>query len=92
MEIKEAKTFFQKFKGLMFQKDFNYILKIKCNGVHTFFMQENNDIILTDKNHKILYIYKNVKPNKIIMPKKNITYTYEVKSNTTNFKINNYME
>ena len=29
MKIKEAKTFFQKLKGLMFQKKVNYILKLK---------------------------------------------------------------
>ena len=96
MEIKNANTFFKKLKGLMFVKDFNYILKIKCNGIHTFFMKLNIDVILTDKNNKILYIYRNVKPNKIILPKKNVKFTYEmpvdfiknIKINET-FKINN---
>lgn len=78
MQIKEAKTFFQKLKGLMFQKNFNYILKFKANGIHTFFMKTNIDVVLTDKNNKILYIYKNLKPNKIILPKKNVKYTYEM--------------
>ena len=77
MEVKEAKTFFQKLKGLMFQDKINYILKFKTNGIHTFFMKCNIDVILTDKNNKILYIYKNLKPNKIILPKKGIKYTYE---------------
>ena len=61
MKVIEAKTFIQKLKGLMFQKDFNYILKFKTNGIHTFFMKTNIDVILTDKNHKILYIYKKFK-------------------------------
>ena len=81
MEIKEAKTFFQKLKGLMFQKKINYILKFKTNGIHTFFMKCNIDVILTDKNNKILYIYRNIKPNKIILPKKNVKYTYETPIN-----------
>ena len=38
MEVKEAKTFFQKLKGLMFQTKIDYILKFKTNGIHTFFM------------------------------------------------------
>ena len=75
MEVKEAKTFFQKLKGLMFQDKINYILKFKTNGIHTFFMKSNIDVILTDKNNKILYIYKNLKPNKIILSKKGIKYT-----------------
>ena len=87
MEVKEAKTFFQKLKGLMFQKDFDYILKFKANGIHTFFMKKNIDVILTDKNNKILYIYKNLKPNKIIMPKKGVTYTYETPVNSLKLKI-----
>lgn len=87
MEVKEAKTFFQKLKGLMFQKDFDYILKFKANGIHTFFMKKNIDVILTDKNNKILYLYKNLKPNKIIMPKKGVTYTYETPVNILKLKI-----
>lgn len=77
-KIKEAKTFFQKLKGLMFKKNFDYILKFKTNGIHTFFMKIKIDVVLTDKNGNILYIYKSLKPNRIILPKKNVTYTYEM--------------
>lgn len=82
MEVKEAKTFAQKLKGLMFKKDFNYILKFKTNGIHTFFMKINIDVVLTDKNNKILYIYRNLKPNRIILPKKGVKYTFEMPINT----------
>ncbi len=82
MEVRYADTFFKKLKGLMFVKDFNYILKFKCNGIHTFFMKTNIDVVLTDKNNKILYIYRNVKPWKIILPKKSVTYTYEMPINS----------
>lgn len=81
MTVRYAKTFTQKLKGLMFIKEFDYILKIKTNGIHTFFMKTNIDVILTDKNNKILYIYKNLKPNKIILPKKKVKYTYEMPVN-----------
>ncbi len=90
MEIKEAKTFFKKLKGLMFQTNFNYILKLKTNGIHTFFMKTNIDVFLTDKNNKIIHIYKNLKPNKIILPKKNVKYTYETPINKINKKIGDY--
>ncbi len=86
MEVKEAKTFTQKLKGLMFQKKFDYILKFKTNGIHTFFMKTNIDVILTDKNGKIMYIYRNLKPNKIILPKKGVKYTFEMPINYLNNK------
>ena len=77
-KIKEAKTFFQKLKGLMFKKNFDYILKFKTNGIHTFFMKTKIDVVLTDKVGNILYIYKSLKPNRIILTKKHVTYTYEM--------------
>ena len=77
----------------MFIKDFENIMKFKCNGIHTFFMKFNIDVILTDKDYKILYIYKNVKPRKIILPKKGVVYTYEMKSNNfNNFKVGKKIE
>lgn len=78
IELREANTFFDKFLGLMFKKKINYCLKLKCNGIHTFFMKEAIDIILTNKNNEVLYIYKNLKPNRILLPKKNVFYTYEL--------------
>lgn len=78
MKIKEAKTFIQKLKGLMFQTNFDYILKFKTNGIHTFFMKVPIDVVLTDNANQILYIYRNLKPNKIILPKKHVKYTYEM--------------
>ena len=72
IEIKDYHKFKDKFKGLMFKKNINYGIKMKCNGIHTFFMKENIDVILTNKENKILYIIKNLKPNKIIFPKKNV--------------------
>lgn len=92
MKIKEANTFIKKLKGLMFKKNFDYILKFKTNGIHTFFMKTEIDVILTDKNNKILYIYKKLKPNKIILPKKNVKYTYEMPVNyIKNIKIGDYL-
>lgn len=92
MIIKEANTFLKKLKGLMFIKDFNYILKFKTNGIHTFFMKLNIDVFLTDKEGKILYIYRNLKPNKIILPKRKVKYTYEMPVNyIKNIKIGDYL-
>lgn len=82
MEIRRCDSFGKKLKGLMFKKSFDYGVRIRCNGIHTFFMFKAIDVVLTDKNNMILYIYKNVKPNRIIWPKKGVFYTYELPSNT----------
>ena len=83
------KNFISKLKGLMFKKTFNYgICLVKCNSIHTFFMKQPIDVYMTDKNYQILYIYKNLKKNKIILPKKNVYYTFELPINITNYKLN----
>ena len=92
MIIKEANTFSKKLKGLMFTKKFDYILRFKANGIHTFFMKTNIDVILTDKEGKILHIYRNLKPNKIILPKRKVKYTYEMPTNyIKNIKIGEHL-
>ena len=54
----------------------------KCNSIHTFFMYQSVDIIMTDKNNRILYLYQNFKPWQIIWPKKGVYYTYEFAANS----------
>jgi len=89
IEIKICNNIFNRFIGFMFKKHINYGLCFpKCNSIHTFFMFNNIDVIMTDKNHNILYIFNNLKPNKIILPKKNVYYTFELPSNKFDFKIN----
>ena len=83
IELKFANNFFKRLKGFMFQKNINYCLCFKTNSIHTFFMKENIDIVMTNKNNEVLYIFKNVKKNKIII-KKNVYFTYEFPSNFIN--------
>lgn len=93
MEVKKAINIKSRLLGLMFKRNINYILMIpNCNGVHTFFMREKIDIVLTDRDNKILFVYKNIKPNRIILPKKGVKNTFEFPSSTTdNLKIGNYL-
>lgn len=82
IKVYEAKTFKQRFFGLMFKKNINYCLLFKkCNSIHTFFMKEKIDVVMTDKNNKVLYIKKNMKKNRIILPKKGVYNTYEFPNN-----------
>ena len=81
IKIKEAKTFWSKFKGLMLKKNIDYGLLLKnTNGIHTFFMLDNIDVILLDKDYKVIKIIENVKPWRIILPKKNVKHTLELPS------------
>lgn len=87
--IKYCNSFFDRFMGLMLKnKIINGLCFPKCNSIHTFFMLKPIDIIMTDKDYKILYIYKNFNPWKIILPKKNVYYTFELPINKFDFKIN----
>lgn len=92
--IYEAKTFKQRLLGLMFKKNINYCLLFKkCNSIHTFFMKENIDVVMTDKNNKVLYIKKNMKKNRIILPKKGVYNTYEFPNNfIKSLKVNDQLK
>lgn len=89
IDLEVANTFWKKFKGFMFKKNINHALLFKkCNGIHTFFMKEEIDVILTDKNNNILYLYPNLKKWKILLPKKHVYNTYELpKGSINNLKI-----
>jgi len=89
LEIKICNNIFNRFLGFMFKKNINYALCFpKCNSIHTFFMLIPIDVIMTDKEYNIMYIYNNLKPNKIILPKKNVYYTFELPVDKFNFNIN----
>ena len=82
-------SFYSRLKGFMLKKNINHALLFnKCNSIHTFFMKENIDVILCDKNNTILYYYPNFSKNKIILPKKGVSKIIETPSNYFNIKIN----
>ncbi len=89
LKIKTCNNLFNRFIGFMFKKKITYGLCFpKCNSIHTFFMFKPIDVIMTDKDYNVLYIYNNLKPNKIILPKKNVYYTFELPINRFDFKTN----
>ena len=82
-------NFYSRLKGFMFKKNIDYSLLFnKCNSIHTFFMKENIDVILCDKNNNILYYYSNFPKNKIILPKKGVSKVIETPSNYFDIKVN----
>ncbi len=77
----------------MFCRDIDKALMFdKCNSIHTFFMYENIDVIMCDKNNIILYYFNNLPKNKVILPKKGVSIVYETPSNYFKIKIGDEME
>ena len=68
MKIITAKTFNQKLKGLIGQKNINFGMFFpNVNSIHTFFMKEAIDVIGIDLNMIIKEIYPNIQPNHILI-------------------------
>lgn len=68
-------SFFLRLKGLMFRKEkINSIyLFPKCSSIHTFFMKQDIDLCILDKDNKILFICSGLRKNKIILRKGSTT-------------------
>ena len=82
--LKKADNFFIRFIGLMLKKDIKEGLFFpKCNSIHTFFMKESIDIIMTDKDYKVVFFQKGFRKNKIVY-KKEAYHTIELPSNSIN--------
>lgn len=93
IELIEAVSFFSRFKGFMMCKNINHALLFNnCNSIHTFFMISNIDVILCNDDNIILYYYKDVTPNRVILPKKGVTKVYELPVNYFDIKLNDKLE
>lgn len=92
IDLYNCKSFFSRFKGFMMEKNINRALLFdKCNSIHTFFMKENIDVIMCDKDNNILYYYKDLGKNKVILPKKNVRKVFETPSNYFDIEIGKKM-
>jgi hypothetical protein len=80
IDIIECRNLLSRFKGFMFKKNkITYGLLFRhCNSIHTFFMYQPIDVIMTDINDNILFTYEQLRPGKIILPKKGVYNTYEL--------------
>lgn len=87
ISLVDCNTFFKRFFGFMGKANIDHALLFNhCSSIHTFFMRESIDVILLDKDNTILYYYKNLQKNKVILPKKNVVKTIELPTNYFNFK------
>lgn len=93
INLVECKSFYSRFKGFMFCKKIDKALLFKrCNSIHTCFMRENIDVIMCDKDYKILYCYPNFGKWKFIFPKKDVYLTIETPSDYFNIRVGDKLE
>ena len=94
MNVIKCSSFKDKLIGLMFKKNIDYALAFKkCSSIHTFFMREPIDVVMTDKSGNIIYKVTSLPPFKVILPKKNVYYTFEFPNKfTLNNNINSIIK
>lgn len=63
-----------------------------CNSIHTFFMYKNIDVIMCNRDNIVLYYYKNLGKNKVILPKMGVSKVYETPSMYFDININDKLE
>lgn len=92
INLKECKSFYSRLRGFMFTKNIDKALLFdRCDSIHTFFMKENIDVIMCDKNNTILFYYNSLGKNKVILPKKNVRKVFETPGNYFDIKIGKKM-
>ncbi len=84
IKLIELTGFWNRFKGLKFVLEpIDYGIKFpKKKFVTTNFLCQKIDIVLTDKEDNILYMYENMKTEKYIFPKKKVYNVYFLPLNT----------
>ncbi len=83
--VTEAASFFSKLSGLVTRKKLkdNQGLLIKnCNSIHTMGMRYNIDAVFLDKNNRVLMIYNNLKPFRVMPFIKNAFFVLETRAGT----------
>ena len=83
-----ANTFLKKLFGLMGKTNIKKgLFFFHTRSIHTFLMKEDIDIIMINKDNKVIYFEKKVPRNKVII-KKRAYHTIELPTNSiTNLKI-----
>lgn len=77
-EVVELVNFWERFKALKFDLEkLDYVIKFPNRKiVTTVFLCQKIDIIMTDEEDKILYLYSNVKSEKYFLPKFKVKNVY----------------
>lgn len=89
IKLYEYKSFIEKVKSFRFYlKEINYAIKLPNKKIaNTYFFCQKIDICFTNKNDEIIYLYKNVSSEKIIIKIKAKNIYYLPLKTTENLKI-----
>jgi len=89
--IYKAETFFERLKGLMFiKKEKAFILFLpNCNSIHTCFMKFSITIICLNEKMEAVEIIKDIKPFRLILPRKDVKHIIEIPNNMFNENFEN---
>ena len=61
LQIVVCKSYFKRLKGFMFTRKIDKILCFpKCNSIHTFFMLKKIDVIMTDRDDNVLFVFNDM--------------------------------
>lgn len=94
IKIAYANTFFKRFKGLMWKKNFNFAMlfcNLKDSGIHTHFMRVEIDVYFLDEN-RVVFEKTSLKPWKFYKPKKQAKYILETKKDVLKIKIGDELD
>jgi len=89
-DLKIAKDFYLRFKGLMFRGNMNdneALIIPRCNWVHTMFMGFPIDVVYLDSDYVIIDMESGVKPWRMCMPRLKAAHTLELVSGTAKNKL-----
>jgi len=86
-------SFRSRLLGNMFKKNISNVLCFpKCKSIHTLFVKKPIDVIMLDKQKKVLYIFPNFPTYRVIMPKKKVFYTLEFPEGENPYKLNDIVK
>ena len=72
----------------MFTREFDYCMRFgNCSSIHTFFMSTSIDVVMTDIDNNVLFIFRDVSPFRVILPKKGVYNVYELPSGSVKHDI-----
>lgn len=94
-ELELARSFWQRFVGLMFRKSLPVgcgIWIVPCKSIHTMWMRMSIDVHFIDGNNSVIGVRKNVRPWRVVLAPANTTSVLEIQSSTIEIPVNTRVE
>lgn len=89
-KLKISKTFTDNLFGFLTEKNADAILFNTRFGIHTFFMKFPINIIILDKNNRVVKIKKDLNPNRLFFWNPKYSTIIEIKK-LNQIKVNEYL-